>query len=566
MRLTVARTRSASSLQDRFGLGDERRDRVGLVGGQIQARLLKHDDGHLDRRRLAVKRATDVARRVGDAPVSFVLAALLAALFTISAGVILAFDPRHAAIATPTGQAGVEAASAFARLFGALVLLLFPRQQLRTPLHWVAAGLLVFGAAGLIFGYFLPLIGHPLSQDARLYTSLAVRTAADSCLAIGLLPRIPPALTRRRLLLGAGGLAAVLALVVAEAHRLPMLAHGQLQPTQRPDPTVAHWLLGLIPLGLAVAATIGAARLVPSDRVGGWLLVSTVLLAGSQLHNLVWPSVYGPVLTSANALRLAFAATIAVGGILELRRIAAERQTLLEREREASRKLAEIVSAKSDLTAMVAHELASPVAAIRVLTDVLATEELPPTTQEETVAALRREAGLLKTLVEDVGRVAITERDDFAVYPFPVEISLILAEAAAFARTLPGNHPCQIPLNVRGRVIADPERISQVVRNLLANAAKYSDPGTPITVRTTRNGDRLRIEIADRGHGILPEDRDRIFQKFGRGRDPLGRSIPGTGLGLYLSRRILLDHGADLEVQSTPGEGSVFAFELAIAR
>jgi signal transduction histidine kinase len=215
---------------------------------------------------------------------------------------------------------------------------------------------------------------------------------------------------------------------------------------------------------------------------------------------------------------------------------------------------------------MVAHELASPAAAIRALADVLAIEELPPGTREETVAALRREAGLLKTLVADVSSVAVAERDDFAVYPFPVEIALILAEAAAYASTLPGNHPCKVPLNVRGRVLADPERIAQVLRNLLTNAAKFSDPGTAIAVSARRNGDRLRVEVADRGHGILPEDLARIFEKFGRGRGPRAAAVPGSGLGLYLSRRILLAHGTNLEVQSVPGEGSVFAFELEISR
>jgi signal transduction histidine kinase len=107
-------------------------------------------------------------------------------------------------------------------------------------------------------------------------------------------------------------------------------------------------------------------------------------------------------------------------------------------------------------------------------------------------------------------------------------------------------------------------RIGQVVRNLLTNAAKYSPAGTPITLRTTRRGDRVRIEVVDRGGGIHPDDLHRVFEKFGRGRDVTGDKTAGVGLGLYLSRRIVRAHGSDLKVDSTPGTGCVFSFELEV--
>jgi signal transduction histidine kinase len=107
-------------------------------------------------------------------------------------------------------------------------------------------------------------------------------------------------------------------------------------------------------------------------------------------------------------------------------------------------------------------------------------------------------------------------------------------------------------------------RIGQVVRNLLTNAAKYSPPGTPITLRTTRRGGHVRIEVVDRGYGIHPDDLPRIFEKFGRGRDVAGEKRAGVGLGLYLSRRIVRAHGSDLTVDTTPGLGCAFGFELEV--
>jgi signal transduction histidine kinase len=409
--------------------------------------------------------------------------------------------------------------------------------------------------------------------QARLYAALVVWTVADACFLVGLLPATPPGLTPSRVLVASGLLATVLAATLGAADRLPALVRADgdemaaLAGTAiRPGLTDWHWGLGVVPLILATATAIGAARRVATDDAGGWLLPATVLLAGSQLHNLFWPSAYGPILTTANLLRLAFAAAVAMGGVLELRRVASEHGDLLRSEQEVTRRMAELTALKGDFTAMIAHELASPVAAVGAHADVLAADDLPPDVRVRSAAAIRREADLLRTLVADVGTVAAAERDDFVVYPFPVDAALILAEAAAYARILPGAPPCTITLAVRERVRADPERIAQVMRNLLSNAAKYANPGAPIAVRAARDGNRVCFEVADRGYGILPEDIDRIFEKFGRGRDQRGRRIPGTGLGLYLSRRILIAHGTDLAVRSIPGEGSVFAFDLEITR
>ena len=162
---------------------------------------------------------------------------------------------------------------------------------------------------------------------------------------------------------------------------------------------------------------------------------------------------------------------------------------------------------------------------------------------------------MLKTLARDLQSAATAEREDFAVRLQPVPLSELLAAAAAFTRTLPGEHPMTTQIVGPDWVLADPERIGQVLRNLLENAATYSPVGAPIEVRATARGSRMRIEVADRGPGIPPHDRRRIFEKFGRGRDEQGERVPGLGLGLYLSRRLVQMHGSDLTVEPRPGGG-----------
>jgi signal transduction histidine kinase len=194
----------------------------------------------------------------------------------------------------------------------------------------------------------------------------------------------------------------------------------------------------------------------------------------------------------------------------------------------------------------------------------LATGELSPEEQSQALATISAQTDVLKTLVTDLQSAATAERDDFAVRLRPVRIRELLAAAAVFSGTLPGEHPMTTQTVSLDWVLADEERIGQVLRNLMENAAKYSPIGAPIELRTTSRGRRVRIEVADRGPGISPHDLRRIFEKFGRGRDERGERVPGVGLGLYLSRRLVQMHGSDLTVEPRPGGGSTFAFELEL--
>jgi signal transduction histidine kinase len=238
----------------------------------------------------------------------------------------------------------------------------------------------------------------------------------------------------------------------------------------------------------------------------------------------------------------------------------------LPSDAQISARLSELAVLKADFTAMVAHELASPIAAIRILVDMLATGELSPEAQSQALATIGEQTDVLKTLVSDLQSAATAERDDFVVQLRPIRISDLLVAAAVFTYTLPGEHPMTTEITGLDRVLADQERIGQVLRNLIENAAKYSPIGAPIELRATPRGRRIRIEVADRGPGIPPHAQRRIFEKFERGRDERGERVPGVGLGLYLSRRLVQMHGSELTVEPRPGGGSTFAFELELVR
>jgi signal transduction histidine kinase len=246
-----------------------------------------------------------------------------------------------------------------------------------------------------------------------------------------------------------------------------------------------------------------------------------------------------------------------------------ERKRAEEELREANRRLNELALLKADFTAMVAHELGAPLAAIRRLTEVLGAEETEQEVRAYAIDAIGGELSTLDALVADVQASAAVERDDFRVELRPVALGELLADAEAFAHTLPGDSVRFMlgpDLEDSAEVLADPERIGQVLRNLLSNAAKYSPEGVPIELRACSAQGRVRLEVVDHGPGIHPEDVARIFEKFGRGRDRNGGKIKGVGLGLYISRGIVRAHGGSLTVESTPDEGAVFGFELEMAR
>jgi signal transduction histidine kinase len=283
----------------------------------------------------------------------------------------------------------------------------------------------------------------------------------------------------------------------------------------------------------------------------------------------VFEAVVGSRTQWEELIEIPLLSTILVGVFLVARRRAqaqAQLAALLAAEQEHSKRLSELTALKADFTAMVAHELGSPLLAIRVFADMLAAGKLNPAAQTQVVSAIQAEANMLNALLADVQSAASVERADFAVHLRPVSLSVLLADAAAYTKTLAGRHALITTFATDTLVMADPDRISQVIHNLLSNAAKYSPEGAPIDLRARLDTGHVRIEVADAGCGIHPDDLPRIFGKYERGRDCTGRKAAGAGLGLYVSRRIMQAHGSELTATSTLGVGSVFSFALELSQ
>jgi PAS domain S-box-containing protein len=225
----------------------------------------------------------------------------------------------------------------------------------------------------------------------------------------------------------------------------------------------------------------------------------------------------------------------------------------------------ELDSAKSDFIATVSHELRTPMTAVYGAARTLLRPdvELDAEDSRELLEMIATQAERLAQITEEVLLASRLDRGGVTVQAEPVDLAEIARETA---RTMEPQLPKRASLDLRagGSVYAtgDPDRIQQIVMNLIDNAAKYSPYGGTITVSVEGNGANVRLAVADEGVGIPPVEQQAIFDKFYRVDPELTEGPGGTGLGLYISRELARRMGGEISVSSEPAHGSTFVLEL----
>jgi signal transduction histidine kinase len=172
----------------------------------------------------------------------------------------------------------------------------------------------------------------------------------------------------------------------------------------------------------------------------------------------------------------------------------------------------------------------------------------------------------LLALVDDLVDLQAIERPDFRPEGEEIDLADVARRAAGLLAVRSGERQVRIDAPAAGESLpaaGDFRRALQIVVNLLTNAIRYSPEGGQIWVRTDREGDLAALIIADQGKGISADDQARIFEKFER-VDPA--EAGGTGLGLYIARRLARAMGGDVAVDSAPGQGARFTFTLPLRR
>lgn len=217
------------------------------------------------------------------------------------------------------------------------------------------------------------------------------------------------------------------------------------------------------------------------------------------------------------------------------------------------------------------HELRTPLTSIRGFAELFRQGAVTgPDEVERMMRRVEDEASRMGLLVEDLLLLAHLDQQR-PLQQVPVDLLDIVTDAVDDARVLAPDRA--VDLDVRGDeapvVLGDEARLRQVVTNLVSNALTHTPPGTPVAVTLdTVAGDtvagRVRVAVHDRGPGLTPEHRARVFERFYRADPSRTRSAGGTGLGLSIVAALVAAHGGRVTVESEPGTGSTFAVDLAL--
>ena len=222
---------------------------------------------------------------------------------------------------------------------------------------------------------------------------------------------------------------------------------------------------------------------------------------------------------------------------------------------------------KAGLISTLAHEMRTPLTSIKGYSTALLMKEAAYNTgtQREFLETIDRECDILEDLITDYLESSTIDAGMMKIDLQPVRLPRLAVKAADdVGRRFP-KHALLVDFTDEYPLVdADPERILQVLRQLLDNAAKYSPVGGLIVLQGKIVEDKAVISVADEGVGIAPEDLNHLFDRFFRIKSNSGAQIIGTGLGLPISRAIVEAHGGHIWVESQPGQGSKFFFSLPL--
>lgn len=252
---------------------------------------------------------------------------------------------------------------------------------------------------------------------------------------------------------------------------------------------------------------------------------------------------------------------------------ATERRRYEKELLQARRQAQAAAQAKASLLAMLSHDIRTPLGSIMAVTQLLERTALSPE-QASYLRILRSSSSSMLTLLNEVLENSKIEAQS-------ISLSLRSFDLGGLARELLDNlQPLardkgiglvhHLDERLPAAVLGDPTKLAQVLGNLMGNALKFTEAGAvtlEIAVTELTEAEvAVRVRVMDTGIGIEPEQVERIFQEYTQAHEGIAPRYGGSGLGLAISRKLLRAHGSELRVESRPGEGSVFWFELRLQR
>jgi len=246
--------------------------------------------------------------------------------------------------------------------------------------------------------------------------------------------------------------------------------------------------------------------------------------------------------------------------------LVAHSNRLLSQQTDTVQRLQELDQMKSEFIAITSHELRTPITSIRGFVKTLLRNKERLTAEQvgSFMEIIDRQSARLARLVEDLLFVSRIEAGSVRLSMEEVELDRFLREAIeSFGPD--GKSRVEVRAEPEAAtVVIDPQRLEQVLRNLVDNALKFSPPETPVILQGRGTSGFVEISVTDRGPGIAPEDRPKIFDRFHQVGEVLSREREGAGLGLYITKRLVEVMGGAISLDSMPGEGSTFRVRIPV--
>jgi signal transduction histidine kinase len=237
----------------------------------------------------------------------------------------------------------------------------------------------------------------------------------------------------------------------------------------------------------------------------------------------------------------------------------AHRQLLAQNEQ-----LLEADRLKDEFVALISHDLRTPLTSIMGYLELILDDDNLTEEQRGFLSVADRNADRLLRLVNDLLFVARFEAGQLDLHPTELDLAAVVRQSVEEAkpRATAGGIQLTCDAGAVSAVQADKGRMFQLVDNLVSNAIKFTPAGGDVRVSVTPVNGVVRLEVADTGIGIEPQEQQRLFERFFRASTASEHQIPGTGLGLYITRAIVEAHGGSIAVRSDPGAGTSFSVEL----
>jgi signal transduction histidine kinase len=254
------------------------------------------------------------------------------------------------------------------------------------------------------------------------------------------------------------------------------------------------------------------------------------------------------------------------GRLLEAERAArAEAETVQRLLAEQNERLRELDRLKDEFVSLVSHELRTPLTSIRGYVELMLSEELNDD-QRRFLGIVDRNSERLLDLVSDLLFLAQIEAGKLAIEVGSLDLKKLVEECIEASEAVAESRGVELEATIEQlpKIEGDRTRLQQVLDNLLSNALKFTPSGGRVDVHLKRAGETAVLEVADTGLGIPAEERARLFERFFRSSSATENAIPGTGLGLTITKAIVERHGGRIEIESAENAGTTVRVHLPL--